>query len=406
MIALGVLVRFALSAASLGTNDAAAWVRFGDEISHYGLIPTYQVDRDFNHPPLPGYWALLATKIAGEGGSGLSSLIFTNVFRVPAMLADCLGIYLLWLVWRKRLGNTGALVVAALFALSIDAILVSAFHCNTDSIYVALCLLCVYLIEERGATFWGGFALGAAINIKIIPLLLILPLLLSFRRWRDALKFTLGLALWVLPFVPELAVIRGKFIENVLKYNSSLDRWGINFFTTLGQPAYNPNTPLGHFAWAYYFNARYLIVGLIVLWAVVARLRGRWNRYQLIAVTFALFLLFTPGFGVQYTVMVGLLLFAIRPGLAVAYGWTAGVFIGAVYLHWWARGAPRYGIRPFALPIFCDFEGLFPQTAAFIGLVAWLLLAYFVIATVWHGFTTRAGVPVAGLPRGPKARAT
>src|SRR5947208_14108287 len=52
LIAGGILLRFAIATISIGTNDAAAWLRFGEEINHHGLLVTYRVDRDFNHPAM------------------------------------------------------------------------------------------------------------------------------------------------------------------------------------------------------------------------------------------------------------------------------------------------------------------------------------------------------------------
>ena len=51
-------------------------------------------------------------------------------------------------------------------------------------------------------------------------------------------------------------------------------------------------------------------------------------------------------------------------------------------------------------------QGLFPEAAAYIGLIAWGLLVYFVIATLWHGFATRAEDSIAERTHGLKTRAT
>jgi len=372
LIALGVAARFTLALLSIGSNDGAAWHRFGEEVSRFGLLRTYQIDPDFNHPPLPAYWAAAVVKIVGAGDDLGDIWIFSIVFKLPAILADCAGICLLWQIWRGRIGRAGAWVVAALFALSLDAILVSGYHCNTDPVFVSLCLLAVYLMEDRGRPFWGGFALGAAINVKIIPVLLVPPLLLSCRRWRDLAWFLAGMAPWVLPFLPPLVLAHEHFVDNALSYNSVLDRWGVNFFVLFGRPAFNPNAPGGHFALWYYWHARYLIVGWIGVWAVVARLAGRWGRYELAAVTFAIFLVLTPGFGVQYTVLVGLLLFAVRVDVATVYGLVAGLFLGAVYAAFRVGGVPLYS----------EWRSLIPPVPAFLGLMTWLLLVYFLIGTL------------------------
>ena len=370
VVAAGVITRLALALVSIGSNDAAAWHRFGEEVSRFGLLRTYQIDPDFNHPPLPAYWAAAAVRIVGPGDNLGDIWIFSIVFKLPAILADCAGIYLLWWIWRRRIEPAGAWVVAALFALSLDAILVSGYHCNTDPVFVSLCLLAVYLMEDRGRPFWGGFALGAAINVKIIPVLLVLPLLLSCRRWRDLAWFIAGMAPWVLPFLPPLLLAHKGFVDNALSYNSVLDRWGVNFFVLFGRPAFDPSAAGGRFALWYYWHARYLIVALIGLWAVVARLSGRWGRYELAAVTFAIFLVLTPGFGVQYTVLVGLLLFAVRVDVATVYGLVAGLFLAAVYA--------AFRIGP--VPLYSEWRSVIPPVPAFLGLMTWLLLVYFLIA--------------------------
>ena len=368
LIGVGVIARLVLAVVSIGSNDAAAWHRFGEEINQYGLLRTYQ-DPDFNHPPIPAYWAAAAIKIVGPGDNLGDVWIFSVVFKLPAILADCAAVYLLWRIWRQRIGRPGALVVAALFACSLDAILVSGYHCNTDSVFVMLCLLAVYLMEDRGRALWSGLALGAAINVKIIPVLLLPPMLLSFRRWRDLAGFVAGLAPWVLPFLPPLLWAHKHFAENALSYNSVLDRWGINFFVLFGRSAFNPRAPGGHFAIWYYNYARYLIMATVGLWAVVARLLGRWGRYELAAVTFAIFLVLTPGFGVQYTVLVGLLLFAVRVDLAAAYALVAGLFLAAVYAAFGIGGVPLYS----------EWRSLIPPGPAFLGVMTWLLLVYFIV---------------------------
>ena len=88
---------------------------------------------------------------------------------------------------------------------------------------------------------------------------------------------------------------------------------------------------------------------------------GRWNLYEVAAVTLAIFLVFTPGFGVQYTVLVLPLLFAARPRLANVYGLLAGLFLLVVY---WAQWPGRW-------PPDSQFKGMFPWPSPLWGLAAW-----------------------------------
>ena len=375
LIVVGMLARLAVSAISLGTNDAAAWLRFADEINQHGLLKTYAIDPDFNHPPIPGYWAALCGKLAGPEDSPWHDWRFTSAFKLAPIAADCVGIYLLYLIWRRRLGRRPeALVVATLFALSLDAILASGFHCNTDPVYVMLCVLAIYLLEDRAKPFWGGFALGAAINVKIIPVLLIPPLLLSCRTPREAARVVTGLAVWVIPFLPPVLFARGRFLANVLQYNSVLDKWGINYFLLMGESAFAPGRRGEQVAAAYYTWARYLILGLILFWAIVARWRQpRWNRYEMAVVTFAVFLVLAPGFGVQYTVLDGLPLLAIRPAWGAAYAWVAGLFLAAVYFVYWVRGT---------FPVYSHWRTLFPEPAATLGLLTWATLITIIVVSI------------------------
>jgi hypothetical protein len=146
---------------------------------------------------------------------------------------------------------------------------------------------------------------------------------------------------------------------------------------------------------AYFDFGRYFVLALVAAWAVAVRLRGRetnrdrrpasagalkkatYDAYAAAAVTLAIFLFFTPGFGVQYTVMVVPLLFAVWPTMANVYGLAAGVFIGIIY---WAQWPGRHW------PPDSQFKGMCPWPSPLYGLVAWGLLGYFVL---WAEFRSR-----------------
>ena len=364
LIVLGIVLRFALAFVSIGTNDAAAWLRFGDEINRQGLLATYQSDRDFNHPPIPGYWAALCAKLAGDTESLFHDSAFTILFKLAPILGDCLAIYLLFLIWRNKRDTTFALFVSAMFALSLDALVVAGYHCNTDPLLISLCLLSLFLLQDRSKSLLAGLALAAAINVKLIPVLLIPALILQTRTLKSAALFTAGLATGVVPFLPALLKVPTSFLNNALRYNSIVDRWGLNYFFLLGEDTWNPSNPGEHLTTLYYAKARYLILALIALWSVVARLKPRWTLYEIALVTFAIFLLLAPGFGVQYTVLIGLPLFAIRPLWAIAYGVIAGLFVTSAYYMYW-KGA---------FPLYSHWGVLFPEPVGTLGLITWLTL--------------------------------
>ena len=399
-VVVALLVRVALAAASIGTNDALTFAEFAKEVRMVGVVETYRLDPYFNHPPLVGLWAAAVLGLLKAPFVPLQmafppnvTYAFSFLFKLPIIAADALAAWLLFKRWRPRLGKLRATAVAAAFAASVGSILVGAFHCNTDPAYAMLCLAAVYLLEEKQAFFLGGVVLGAAINVKIIPLLLVPPLLLSCSSRQQARAFVLGLSAAAVPFLPVICRDFSSFYENVLAYNPPSNGWGINAFLMLG-------TKIGIVArWAaraatwYHLIGRYLLLLLVAAWAAAARRWQRWNRYELAAMTLAIFMVFTPGFGVQYIVPVGLLLFAARPRVAAAYAIASGAFLLEVYL------ARSDGLR---LPVLILLITRLSSAEALLGLPAWGILVYFLTTTLFR----RPTAPVAATSQDPAVPAS
>jgi hypothetical protein len=364
-ILMAFALRLAISACSLGTNDTLSFLRFAHSIDLHGILATYHSDAEFNHPPIPAYWAWLAMRLTQP-----SKYAFAFVFRILPILADAGSVWLVYRAGRARFGGIRPLAAAALLAWCPVMILVSAHHVNTESIYAFLCLLCVFLLEKRHSAFLGGLALAAAINIKLIPALLIAPLLLSMPRWSDAARFIGGLSLGIIPFLGPLILARPDFVHNVLAYPSSYNLWGVNFFLSPFVP--NPNK-LPHVILVYRDLGRILIVLLVLGWSVVARMLRRWSRYDLAAATFAIFLVFTPGIGIQYLVVLVPLLFAVRPEFATAYGLSAAAYVLSAYLSVWDGWFPVASL----------FHSIFPMRVGWIGLLAWGELVCYLIV-LWQ----------------------
>ena len=99
----------------------------------------------------------------------------------------------------------------------------------------ALSLLAAFLIDRRRA-FAGGLALAAAINVKLIPVLLIPVFLASLATRREAIRFIGALLLGALPFAPFIAFHWAGFRPHVLAYKSYAGPWGItSLLDFLGQ---------------------------------------------------------------------------------------------------------------------------------------------------------------------------
>jgi MYXO-CTERM domain-containing protein len=94
--------------------------------------------------------------------------------------------------------------------------------------------------------------------------------------------------------------------------------------------------------------------------------------YERAAVGLSLFLVLTPGFGVQYTAILGPVLLAASLTWGLWWALLSGLFIGTVYAAFWTGGWPLHS----------EFTGTFPVPAAAVGVAAWALLVVFTIATL------------------------
>lgn len=371
LVAAGFALRLLFACTTWGTGDTVSYIRFAYSFEKVGLFASYANDPLLNHPPLPVVMSWFALRVARHDGFG-----FAIVFRIAVVMADFASAMLLRHIFQSRgAGNRIALAVAAMYAWNPCAALVSGYHCNTDPVIAMLTLLAVYLLQDRGRPLLGGLALGLAINIKLIPVLLIPSLLLTSRSRREALLFIAGLAVMAIPFLPPL-LKETAFRNHVLGYTSSPDPWGILLLLRLAFPAgidptsgevVAPNHP----AVLYNHWGRWVVIAGVIVWSVAARRAGRFDRYRVAAVTYALLLVLAPGFGVQYLVLLAPLLYVTASArFANVYGIASGAFLIAAYYYYWDGG----------WPISSMFSRPFPNPLVAFGLAPWGLLIWFLVA--------------------------
>jgi Gpi18-like mannosyltransferase len=257
----------------------------------------------------------------------------------------------------------------ALFCWNPASFLVSAHHGNTDPTVAALSLLAAFLIDRRRA-FAGGLALAAAINVKLVPVLLIPVYLACLTTRRDALRFIGALALGALPFVPYAVLHWAGFRPHVLAYKSYAGPWGItSLLDFLGQS--RNFTDLTRSLTGFWTKRGSTVVLLVplVLAAIHWRRERSWSAFELGAIVYLAFLVLTPGFGVQYVVYPIPLLFAADLRRACACAASTGLFILIAYYATWTN----------TRPYFSNFYPGFPPASKVFGHLAWLILAFTVI---------------------------
>lgn len=374
--AAAVAVRVAVVLLSTGSNDIYIWFDFVVWIRDQGLIETYRGVQWFNHPPLMGLYARLAGEVSLWAGA-----FFPWVFKVGPVAADLGAAALLWRFWRRRgRSEVGAAAIACAYLWSPIAILIAAFHGNTDSILAAAMLAAAITAVGGRSPFVAGLALGAAINVKIVAVFLIPPLWAQQRGRRGFIRYGAGLAVAALPFVPVLLMAGREFYRNAIAYNSNLEHWGVQLLLLQGERMRHLADLAVAAADAYSAAGRWLILGASFAVAAVARRGARLDAVEAGALTMVGFLVLTPGFGIQYAVWVVPLLFAVAPRAAVAYSLVGGAFAFGVYLSYWNGMWPARS----------EFVGRYAMAPSLFGFWAWLILLTFACDRLGKALGTQA----------------
>lgn len=379
VLSAGLLLRLVIAGVSKGTNDIVSWEGFAAQIAEHGVIWMYGHVPLWNHPPLMGYLV--------DSLRDLSDTIdwrFAPVFKLVPIAADWVSAVLVFAVWRRRSGEfRPALRALVVFSFSLNAMLVSGYHGNTDSLVGAL-ILAACFATERGSYLVAGLLAGGAVNVKLIPVLLF-PLLVANAAPREVLRFSLGALVGALPFLPILAVDSAGFVRNAVAYRSNFDNWGIPLLVRTPWYLAREHGYLGirealdRVREGYILLGTYLVIGSVLATAAFSRFRRPLSVYTRVALGLALFFVLAPGFGVQYTTILGPVLIAAswRWGLAWAIG--SGIFVGSVYASFWTGGYPIHSL----------FYGPFRVPSAALGILCWGFLVVFVANTF-------PGLPVLG----------
>jgi Glycosyltransferase family 87 len=392
LVGLGLGLRWTIAESVFGTNDVLFWSDYSNGILDRGLIQTYRAVVSFNHPPLMGLWGASAMWLDRQG-----VLPFRAAFRLLPIFADALGALLLSSLWverEKRRGMTDerawrkALLVVVLFVFNPVSVLVTSFHGNTDSLVGVMCLLAA-LLAQRRRPFLAGLALAGAFNVKLVPVFLGPPLLLWQPDGRAMRRFLAGASLGLLPFLPVIALAARDFYHHGVVYNSSPEKWGLQAYLQelSTAPAIGARVQSLRSFWE--AAGRYVIGAVSVALGLWCYLGRRGQPLALAATTISLFLVLTPGFGVQYLVWPVALLFAVELGTAVRWSLAAGAMALSLYLQFWNQqwdGATAVFTKAYA------------GWVVLLGITAWLVLLRFVVRQLMLLGPWQLSGPTSALP--------
>ena len=326
-----LLVKLIFSCHVYGTNDVTYWIHFAKIIKQSGTFEIYGLEPIYNHPPLVS-WILKCMPWL----MSVTHLEFPFLFRLLPILADCGS---LWVIWKilDVYGIKNNRLIFTLCALNPVNFLVSAFHGNTDPVFVFLVLLAVYFYETKK---WGisGAVYGLSLCIKIVPILAAPVLFLRLDSVKKKLIFFFSAGLVVLAiFLPYLIYDFHAVTKNIFGYASLSGNWGLgHIFRSMSQsqnlPDYFTRISSLLFQWhAAHGTAVYFI--LLIASYYFLKLKER-TLTEGIFFSFCLFLTVTPGFGVQYLSWLSFLALMVLPALGALYALCGGFFLYRVYTFW------------------------------------------------------------------------
>ena len=362
---LAFLVRCVAAAVSSGTNDIRTWELFGSFAAQHGVSALYQnftLSQTnfalFNHPPLMGVLAGAIYKI-----SSLLKIPFSIAFKFPEIVADTCSVLVVGTFIEKRGGSvTVQNAGTRIYACALPAILISGFHGNTDPL-CALFLLLSALNLQRNCHLRAGLLLGLALNVKVLALIALPALFATAPTWRARTRFSVGLVALVIPLMYALAVTPHG-LENVFGYKSFVALWGVRIVALIINPETWNSPSMGIF--------RFIMGASLLLDAALRVWRKNSDPAQALFSAWAIFLILSPGFGLQYLIYPIAPLIVIDPAIGVWFSFAVGLYLLDVYFHFLLPGLP--------LTTFHNNPITFPDAVALAALV-WLMLGSALVRT-------------------------
>lgn len=369
MFAFAALIaKLLLAATTFGTNDVHSWIDFARGMREFGFYDMYghEYFTSYNHPPFSGVLLLAVNWLVDAGVSDVPFLI-----RGLSSVADVVTAVVVFELVRLHRSVGQAVASGVLISISPALIVISGFHGNTDPIFVMLSMVAAYL-AARDRAFSAGVAIGLAISVKLIPIVVVpvLGVWLLRSGWRSLRAFASGgVVVFVMLWVPVLIANGSAFRQDVLGYVGSPWRiWGLpQLMTWAGMPV----------AWTDALVGPGRFVVLLVCGLVPAALVWREPRSFVPAVglSLVLFLLLSPAFGMQYLswAIAAAYLIGVLP--ASAYNLAASLFVLRVYSEWSGGGGPWAWDEAVAT--------FFDQGDERLMIVSWVGLAWVAAAGVW-----------------------
>jgi len=321
-LVIAMAIGITLAWTTYGTNDILFFKSYAVRAGETGVAPLYRDGaklvefhtdwvEQMAHPP--GAIHIWRATLWLEQKTGVAFHVWFRILTTLALALTALAV--------SRLVGARA---AAVYLLCPAAILLASFHGNSDPLVVAALIWAVYFAEQRAPVWLTGLLFAAACSIKVWPLFLAPAFLLSLTNWRQRILFLATVpAAWFALGAPYTFQFPMLILRTVFGYRSIGHWWGL----AATVPGYDRFGTILSFA---------------AVLAITVYLHSKGTRlYGVVGGAIAVFLVFTPGFGVNYLAWILPFCLLLEWRSIAGIYFSSSVLLLIAYTHW-SGGFPWY----------------------------------------------------------------
>jgi len=330
-----LILKLGLAWFSPGTQDVRTFKSFSDVILSSGGLSLYHkplaADAAFNYLPF-----MLRVTQSARFVSDWAHLPFAFCWRLLSIVADVGSALVLWKIVAASDAERKRKISPLAFLLYVGSpvvIWVSGFHGNTDPIMIFFLLLSLLLLQRQQAAWLIGVAFGMSLNIKLMPLIFVPLFLIFLKQPRRRIEYSISVVATVfcagLPYFLQDTIFVSR---RAFGYNGLYEIWGISRLLRLLPSQWQTLDFL------FMHGGRFLLLGALLLCTLwMNRLRRKPDLLQQCAVLLLLFLVLTPGFGVQYLAWLAPVILALDLPAAATFYLVSGLYLSFNYTLFWIQ---------------------------------------------------------------------